>query len=122
MAYELFYAFTTTSTTVERSAFLVWFSFDVIFVAVALMSAYSPERRSTAVLGLIASVILGVMFLEWLCRVFPDEREQVTAFWTGVILQFPISWDSLVLLGHRWDTRGHSLDIWYTSLFHELCG
>lgn len=111
MAYEIYYAFATTSTTFERLCFLVWFLLDLSFALVALFSAYRPERRKLVASRLILGVVVGVGFLHWLCQRFPDEREQVTAYWTGLLLQLPIGWGSLYLL-LRDGTKGHSLEIW----------
>lgn len=117
MAYELFYAFKTTSTTFELVCFLAWFLFDVSFVTIAIFSAYSRTRRKGVVARTITLLITGVVFLRYLCLLYPDEREQVTAFWTGVLLQFPISVVSVLLLLLKQDTRGHSLEIWYVERF-----
>jgi peptidoglycan/LPS O-acetylase OafA/YrhL len=113
MAYELYYAFATTTTPFEFWSFLVWFLFDVTFVTVALLSAYPRHRRAVVVVRTGVGVVAGIALLNYLCKLYPDDRQQVTAFWTGVVLQFPISWGSLFLLLRNWDTRGHSLEIWY---------
>lgn len=113
MAYELFYAFATTTTAFEFWSFIIWFACDVLFVAVALMAAYHPQQRPIVIARTAMGVIAGVVFLKYLCAHYPDDREQVTAFWTGVVLQFPISWGSLFLLLWKIDTSGHSLEIWY---------
>lgn len=112
MAYELFYAFRTTSTTFELLCFLAWFLFDVTFVSVAITNAYPQQQRKAVAGRTIAIVVAGIVFLQWLCGQYPDEREQVTAFWTGVILQLPISVGSVWLLVQRRDTKGQSLEIW----------
>ena len=112
MAYELFYAFKTTSTTFELVCFLVWFLFDVSFVAIAIFFAYPKVRRKGVVTRIILLITAGLIFLRYLCMLYPDEREQVTAFWTGVVLQFPISVVSVLLLLLKRDTKGHSLEIW----------
>ena len=56
---------------------------------------------------------VGVAFLRVLAAVWPDEREQVTAYWTGILLQLPIGWTSVYLLLSRGDAKGQSLEIWY---------
>ena len=112
MAYEVFYAFKTTSTTFELLCFLAWFMFDASFVAIAISSAY-PKAQRKGVLGRIMVLItVGLIFLRYLCMLYPDEREQVTAFWTGVVLQLPISVVSVILLLVKRNTKGHSLEIW----------
>lgn len=112
MAYEIYYAFATTSTVFEKISFLAWFLLDVSFAVVAIFAAYRPERRKLVATRILVGVLLGVLFLHALCLRFPDEREQVTAYWTGILLQLPIGWGSLYLLIQRGDTKGHSLEIW----------
>lgn len=112
MAYELFYALKTTSTSFELASFMAWFLFDVTFTGVAIFSAYPKARRNGTIMRTIALVVGGIIFLRYLCMLYPDEREQVTAFWTGVVLQLPISVVSLGLVLFKQDTKGHSLEIW----------
>ncbi|GAB7362693.1 hypothetical protein MBLNU230_g3001t1 [Neophaeotheca triangularis] len=114
MAYESFYATVIPSTSFERACFFVWFLFDVAFTAVAIKTAYPPERRRGVLVRMVVGFGLCLAFLKWLTQQFPDEREQVTAFWTGVALQFPISVGSVVLMIWERDVRGHSLEIWIT--------
>lgn len=112
MAYEIYYAFATTSTSFEKVSFLAWFLLDVSFAAVAILSAYRPERRRLVATRMVVGVLVGLLFFHGLCLRFPDEREQVTAYWTGLLLQLPIGWGSLYLLVQRQETKGHSLEIW----------
>lgn len=112
MAYEIYYAFVTTSTRFELACFLVWFAMDVAFVTTALLAAYPQRRRAIIIRRMVIGLVAGVGFLHWLCKMYPDEREQVTAYWTGWLLQLPISWSGLILLVRREDTKGQSLEIW----------
>lgn len=102
MAYEIYYAFATTSTAFEKISFLAWFLLDVSFAAVAILSAYRPERRKLVTTRMAAGVLLGLLFLHGLCLRFPDEREQVTAYWTGLLLQLPIVSASRAICISRW--------------------
>lgn len=113
MAYELFYAFTTTSTTMERLCFLAWFELDISFTILTLRRVYGPEKRKQLIRNMVLLVTSGIAGLAWLAKVFPDEREQVTAYWTGILLQLPIGWACLYFLWRDQDTKGHSLEIWY---------
>jgi len=120
MAYEIFYAVATTTTAekdqgggvLERAGFFAWFVFDAAFVAVAVRFGYPEGKRwrvAARTVGLTV-VLLGVYWgVAWW---WPDEREQVTGFWTGVGLQFVINWGSLVILWGEGGTRGQSLEIW----------
>ena len=112
MAYELYYAIRITSTRFELFSFMMWFLCDVVFAAVAIFSAYAPEQRGPVTAKLSAGVVLGVAFLHALAKWFPDEREQLTAYWTGIILQLPISVGHLYLLLKEKHTRGQSLEMW----------
>ncbi|OQD79747.1 hypothetical protein PENANT_c044G05599 [Penicillium antarcticum] len=92
MAYELFYAFTTTSTTVERVGFLAWFIHDFGYVAVILKHVHRAEHRPRLIRNMLIGLVLGIAGLKWLTNLYPDDREQVTAYWTGILLQLPIGW------------------------------
>jgi hypothetical protein len=113
MAYEIFYAFTITSTRSEKLAFLAWFELDLSFVIVALQKAHTPAERRVIRRNMILGCLAGIAFLWMLTRRYPDEREQVTAYWTGIILQLPIGWICLYQLWEGQSTKGHSLEIWY---------
>lgn len=112
MAYEVFYAITTTSTTFELVCFMAWFMLDLSFATVALLSCYTPAERRGCIIRMISGFLLSLAVLKVLVLRWPDEREQITAYWTGILLQLPIGWASLWLLIKDRDTRGHSLEIW----------
>ena len=118
MAYELYYGLVMTSSSAtpmarfERRGFMVWFVMDATFAAIAIYSAYPKKVWGRMAAYLTGGVVAGVAVLRWLGSVWPDEREQVTAYWTGIMLQVPISWGSLFLLMQRGDTKGQSLEIW----------
>jgi hypothetical protein len=122
MSFELYYAVVMTSTAFELGCFLMWFLFDVSFVAVAIASdpRYGGEGRRAVIGKMIAGVIAGLGFFHWVCIIWPDERQQVTAYWTGWLLQLPISLGSLVILLRDGDIRGQSLEIWYVQLTSAL--
>merc|ERR1712113_370023 len=63
---------------------------------------------------MVVLVAAGIGGLAWLAKVYPDEREQLTAYWTGILLQLPIGWACLYFLWRDQDTKGHSLEIWLT--------
>lgn len=112
MAYEIFYAITTTSTRFELFSFMAWFVLDFSFAAVAIQSAYTPGQRRGVITRMLIGFMLALLLLRGLSIRWPDERDQITAYWTGIVLQFPIGWVSLWLLIKDGDTRGHSLEIW----------
>ncbi|KAI7540672.1 hypothetical protein KC331_g9035 [Hortaea werneckii] len=89
MAYEFYYAFATTSTNFERGCFLMWYMLDIVFVWVASHCAYPPSQSKSVMLRTYIGAALGVGFFHLLCQIFPDERQQVTAYWTGLLIQFP---------------------------------
>jgi hypothetical protein len=79
----------------------------------ALQVAHSVGEQRVLVQNMILGCLTGMTFLWMLTQRYPDEREQVTAYWTGIILQLPIGW---ICLHHLWkdhSTKGHSLEIWY---------
>lgn len=112
MSYEIYYAIVTTSTTFERLCFFAWFLCDVAFAGVALRRAYPPGTRIPTLKKLALGVLAGIAFLHALCQIYPDERQQVTAFWTGIILQLPINWGHFSLLLKEQSTKGQSLEMW----------
>jgi len=113
LAWEFYYSQVTTDSAFERICFSVWFLMDILFVTVALFSAYKPEQRLAKVRNMVVGTVLGVVFFHWLGQVFP-EREQEMAYWTGWILELIIAWGPLYLLLVVGDARGHSLEIWVT--------
>lgn len=112
MAYELYYSFTTTSTNTERLCFLGWFELDITFVILTLRRVYTAEQRPKLARNMVIWFFLGIGILVGLARLYPDDREQVTAYWTGILLQLPIGWACLYFLWRDQDTKGHSLEIW----------
>lgn len=122
MAYEFYYAFTTTSTTVERVGFLAWFIHDFGYVAVILKHVHRVEHRPRLIRNMLIGLVLGIAGLKWLTTLYPDDREQVTAYWTGILLQLPIGWVCLHSLYAEEGTRGHSLEMWWVSLsfYHSM--
>lgn len=115
MAYEIFYAFRTTTTTTEKLTFLGWFELDISFAILAIRHAHGPGHRKPLVRNMFLAILGGLALLEQLTRWYPDDREQVTAYWTGIILQFPIGYACVITLWMDHDTAGHSLEIWYAQ-------
>ncbi|KAI7709374.1 hypothetical protein KC353_g10402 [Hortaea werneckii] len=113
MAYEFYYAFATTSTNFERGCFLMWYMLDIVFVWVASHCAYPPSQSKSVMLRTYIGAALGVGFFHLLCQIFPDERQQVTAYWTGLLIQFPCGYASLYLMMTR-GMEGQSAEIWLT--------
>ncbi len=112
MAYEIYYAYVCTTTMFQRVCFSAWFLFDITFVTVALKYAYSGTERRRTALKLAWQVPTWMAFLWCLGKLWPDEREQLTAFWTGLYLELPIGWGQVGYLISRRDTKGQSLEIW----------
>lgn len=77
-----------------------------------IATVYGPEQRRTLARNMAILVPAGVAGLAWLAKAYPDQREQVTAYWTGILLQLPIGWACLYFLWRDQDTKGHSLEIW----------
>lgn len=96
----------------ERASFLTWFVLDLMFSTTAIISIYRPGQRRRVAGLVLAGFVMGIVFLEVLSTIFPDERQQLTAYWTGILLQLPAGWISVYLLLKHRDTKGHSLEIW----------
>ncbi|EMD64727.1 hypothetical protein COCSADRAFT_355879 [Bipolaris sorokiniana ND90Pr] len=114
MAYEIYYAYVCTTTTFQRACFFVWFLFDITFVSVALAYAYKSGERARTIVKLLWQTPAWMVFLWWVGGLWPDEREQKTAFFTGLYLELPIGWGQILYLATRGDTKGQSLEIWVT--------
>ncbi|KAL6232070.1 hypothetical protein BDW75DRAFT_233098 [Aspergillus navahoensis] len=112
LAYELYYAFVTTSTRTERVCFLIWFLLDLIFVGLSLWCVYrfSQGQRIAGEMVIYFVTALGV--LKYLGHLYPDDHEQVTAYWTGILLQLPVGWVYVYRLVRDRSVLGHSLEIW----------
>ncbi|KAL2835290.1 hypothetical protein BDW59DRAFT_168525 [Aspergillus cavernicola] len=112
LAYELYYAFATTSSRTERVCFLVWFELDLAFVGIALWRVYAHDQRQRIAAEMAIYLVLALAGLKFLAYLYPDDLEKVTAYWTGILLQLPIGWAYVYwLLVHR-STLGHSLEMW----------
>ena len=94
---------------------MAWFAFDLAFVAVAIRFAYPAAERKRVATRTAGGVMLGLVVFWALARTWPDEREQLTGFWTGILLQLPINWGSLWILVRDRSTKGHSLEIWWVD-------
>jgi hypothetical protein len=112
MAYELYYANVCTTTSFQRACFVVWFLFDITFVSVAIRYAYTDGERGRMVRKLAWQVPAWMGVLWAAGRIWPDEREQVTAFWSGLYLELPIGWGQVYYLVKNRGTKGQSLEIW----------
>lgn len=119
MAYEIYYAYVCTSTAFQRACFFVWFLFDITFVTVALRYAYARGERERTMVKLLWQTPAWMAFLWYVGTVWPDEREQKTAFFTGLYLELPIGWGQIWYLVQRRDTKGQSLEIWYVVCERE---
>ncbi|KAL4930260.1 uncharacterized protein BDV17DRAFT_259301 [Aspergillus undulatus] len=112
MAYEFYYAFATTSTQTERICFLVWFEFDLLFTCIALWRVYPHDQRRRIATEMALYFLCAVTGLKYLGILYPDEREQVTAYWTGILLQLPVGWVYVYRLLADRSTLGHSFEMW----------
>jgi Na+-driven multidrug efflux pump len=91
---------------------LVWFILDVIFATTAVLSTYAPGQRHIIISQILGGFFVGVLGLYILSAIFPDDRQQITAYWTGILLELPVGWVSVYLLVKRRDTKGQSIEIW----------
>ncbi|KAJ5322532.1 hypothetical protein N7452_010821 [Penicillium brevicompactum] len=112
MAYELYYAFATTSTQLERACFLVWSQLDFVFAAITLWHVHSPNQRKRIAGEMLVYCVAAIAGFRYLGHLYPDDREQVTAYWTGILLQLPVGWVFAYKLVKDRSLLGHSLEIW----------
>lgn len=103
------------STKLQVAGCLAWFALDVLFVYVAIKYTCAPERQRKVALRTVVGTILGAGFFHLLGQIFPDDGEQLTAYWAGWCLEMPVGWLSIYyLLAYR-HTKGQSLELWYVS-------
>jgi hypothetical protein len=93
-------------------SFLVWFGLDIAFTTEVVLCVYAPGQRLAIIEKIISGFLAGLLILCTLTAIFPDERQQLTAYWTGILLELPVGWVSVYLLLHNRDTKGHSIEIW----------
>lgn len=91
---------------------MLWFILDAIFATTAVLSTYAPGQRHIIIPQILGGLLLGVLGLYILSVIFPDDRQQITAYWTGILLELPVGWVSIYLLVKRQDTKGQSIEIW----------
>lgn len=87
---------------------------DFTFAAITIRSTIRPAKRWACITKMILGFVIGIVILKGLSIIYPDDREQLTAYWTGILLQLPVSVGSLWLLLKDQHTKGHSLEIWIT--------
>lgn len=117
MAYELYYAFATTTTRLERICFLVAFQLDIPLIAIGLWHGYGPGQRKRIAGEMLVYFIIALAGLRYLGYLYPNDREQITAYWSGILMELPTGWVwAYGLVKHR-SLRGHSLEIWYAACF-----
>lgn len=82
---------------------------------IALWRVYGPGQRKRIAAEMFVYCVTALAGLRYLCSLYPDDREQVTAYWTGILLQLPAGWVyAYGLVKHR-SLLGHSLEIWYVA-------
>jgi hypothetical protein len=112
LAFEMYYPFVVASSKLQVAGCLVWFLLDARFTYVAIKYACPPERRRRVAQRSVIGAIAGAAFLRTLGQYFPNEGEQVTAYWTGWFLELPVGWVSVLYLWKYGHTKGQSLEIW----------
>lgn len=96
----------------ERICFLVWFEMDLVFVGLALWRVYGVDKWRRTAVEMAVGLVLGLAGLRYLAHIYPDDREQFPAYWTGILLQLPVGWVYVYRLLKDRSTLGHSLEIW----------
>jgi hypothetical protein len=93
-------------------SFLVWFGLDLAFITEVVLCVYAPGQRLAVTKKISTGFVASFSILWALTAIFPDDRQQLTAYWTGILLELPVGWVSVYLLIHNRDTKGHSIEIW----------
>jgi hypothetical protein len=88
---------------------------DCGVLAVVLLRVCPPARRNRVLLINLFGIGSGLCFLRVLTKIYPDDYEQCTAYWTGLALQVPIGWLAIRSL-LKYGTAGQCLLAWYVRL------
>lgn len=112
LAWELFYWIVLASTPVERYGYGVWFVADLVHAVIVIRYGYAGQKWQAAQ-RMCCGVCIFV-FGFWMISVYNPDH-QSSAFWTGLLMQVPISWGSLYDIIRGEDMKGHSLEIWFVK-------
>jgi hypothetical protein len=107
----MYYPFVVASSKLQVIGCLVWLLLDLRFTYTAIVYACPSHRRLSVTVRSAFGTIAGVALFRLLGQYFPDEGEQVTAYWTGWFLEMPVGWVSLWYLQQH-GIKGQSLEIW----------
>ncbi|KID79308.1 uncharacterized protein G6M90_00g021010 [Metarhizium brunneum] len=118
LAYELYYPFVMARGKLELVGCLVWLLLDVRFVYTAIKYTCPPGTRIKVTLRCALSTLALTAVYYVLGLYFPDDGEQVTAYWTGWLLELGIGWCEVLYLWKHAHTKGQSLEIWVV----RFCG
>jgi hypothetical protein len=80
IGYEFFYTFITTSTVFKLASFMVWFLLDILFATVAILTCYTASQRTAVITQMACGFLLTIGVLKALTIVWPDKRDQITAY------------------------------------------
>ena len=112
VAYEVYYPFVVTTSKLQTLGCLAWVFLDLRFVYVSIRYACPPEKQLGVAVRSILGTVVGAACLHTLGKYFPDEGEQVTAYWTGFLLVLPVGYICLYHLWKHPHNKGQSLELW----------
>lgn len=93
IAWELFYGLVVPTSLWQHVGFLVWFALDIIFVAVIVRYGSFRGRRRDRAKGVIVLALVLLLALYKVSRWYSDDGQQMTAYWSGILLQMPCGMD-----------------------------
>ena len=87
--------------------FIIGLLFDVLFVPFIIFRTYPLEKARISIsISIFTLFNLGLDLFHEITKMWSDEREQKTAYWTGIALQWPGSVPSLGLFVKGQERKG----------------
>lgn len=98
-----------------------WFALDLVFTStLATYGTYRGRRRDRAYF-ISTMVMVFLLALKILTITYPDDGQQMTAYWTGILLQLPLGWVHVMLLYQTRQVGLLNIEIW-SAIPHSTAG
>ena len=122
IAWELFYGIFTPKLFIERITFPAWVILDLGFITSYILYSTPAREQRARVASIVLYTTLFLLLLRGLTVYYPDDGQQLTAFWTGILLELPVGWFELYALFGKQADSGVAIVTWYVSPHLDLSG
>ena len=113
IAWELFYGLVTPKTLIEVVTFPVWVLLDLGFTTTYILYSTPIRERRACLASIVVYILFFLSLLLTLTIFYPDDGQQLTAYWTGILLELPIGWFELYALFGKQEDSGLAIATWY---------